>query len=128
MNELIESGEEVETPEETPEETPASKEKHLFRMIEKVGIPVVYHHWEVGNSPDPPFIVYLFTSSDNLAADNKVYHNVNNYQVELYVDKKDVALEKSIEAVFDENEVFYEKAEIYIEGQKLYEVQYFITL
>ena len=43
--------------------------------------------------------------------------------VELYTDLKDPETEK-LEAVLDERGIFYEKTEVWIESEKLYEVLY----
>ena len=44
--------------------------------------------------------------------------------IELYTDWKDLAVEQGVEAVLDEHGVFYNKSEVWIESEKLYEVLY----
>ena len=44
--------------------------------------------------------------------------------IELYTDRKDPELEDSVEAVLDGHGVFYDKSEVWIESEKLYEVMY----
>ena len=44
--------------------------------------------------------------------------------IELYSDSKDPALENRVEDVFDKNEIFYNKSEVWIESEKLYEILY----
>ncbi len=41
-----------------------------------------------------------------------------------YCDSKDPALEATLEAVLDEHGIFYNKTEVWIESEKLYEVLY----
>lgn len=98
----------------------------LYNLLKSTGLPVAYHHFK--NPPNLPYIVYLFTYSNNYGADNKVYSKINNYQVELYSDKKDLESEKLIEELFDENGIFYEKSETYIESEDLYQVLYEIQV
>ena len=94
----------------------------IKNLLKTTDLPVAYHHYE--EPPKPPYIVYLFLDSDNFGADDKVFYKINNYQVELYTTKKDPVSEKLIEDVFDNNDIFYEKTEVYIEGEKLYQVMY----
>ena len=93
-------------------------------MIEEVKLPYAYHHFVEGESPDPPFLVFLYPNSDNFAADGMVYFKVNRLNIELYTDLKDVELEETVEAVLDEHGIFYEKSEVWIESENLYEVLY----
>ena len=44
--------------------------------------------------------------------------------VELYTDKKDIALEEELEKILDAQGIFYNKTETYIKSEKLYEVLY----
>ena len=44
--------------------------------------------------------------------------------IELYTDAKDPDLEQRVEAVLDERGIFYDKAEVWIESESLYEVLY----
>lgn len=93
-------------------------------MIEEVKLPYAYHHFVEGESPDPPFLVFLYPNSDNFAADGVVYFKVNQLNIELYTDIKDVELEETVEAVLDKHGIFYEKSEVWIESENLYEVLY----
>ena len=96
----------------------------IIEMMNEVKLPYAYHHFVEGESPDPPFLVFLYPGSDNFAADGKVYFKVNRLNIELYTDLKDVELEETVEAVLDEHGIFYEKSEVWIETENLYEVLY----
>lgn len=96
----------------------------VLEMLNQVGLPFAYHHFAEGESPDPPFICYLTPGSDNFAADGKVYYKIDEYHIELYTDVKSPALEAELEAVLDERGIFYNKSEVWIESEKLYEVLY----
>lgn len=98
----------------------------LYNLLKSTGLPVDYNHFKT--PPSLPYIVYLFTYSDNFGADNKVYQKIDNYRVELYSDKKDLVSEKLIEDLLDENEIFYDKTETYIESEELYQVIYEIQI
>lgn len=96
----------------------------VLSILTEIGLPFAYHHFAEGESPDPPFICYLTPGSDNFAADGKVYYKIDEYHIELYTDRKDPELEDSVEAVLDGHGVFYDKSEVWIESERLYEVMY----
>ena len=96
----------------------------VVAMLEGAGLPLAYDHFAEGESPDPPFLIFLFPRSDNFAADGTVYAKVDELHIELYTDLKDPALEKRIEDILDRNEIVYDRSEVWIEDEKLYEVLY----
>ncbi len=96
----------------------------IMAMLEETGLPFAYDHFAEGESPDPPFLVFLFPSSSNMFADDSVYLRVNELHVELYTDKKEPEIEAAVEAVFATHEVLWDKTETWIESEKLYEVLY----
>lgn len=98
--------------------------KEVLAMIEEVGIPSAYGHFAEGQSPEPPFLVFLYPGSRNFAADGIVYHKGNKLQMELYTDYKSLDLENKVESVLGCHGIFYEKSEVWIESERLYEVLY----
>ena len=96
----------------------------LMQLMEEIEIPFAYDHFAEGESPDPPFITFLLPGSDNFAADGKVYLKINEVHIELYTDEKNPETEALVEAVLDAHEIFYDKSEVWIESEKLYEVLY----
>ena len=96
----------------------------LLEIIKAMGIPFAYDHFEEGEAPEPPFICYLLSDSDNFAAGGKVYFKANEVHIELYTDTKDLSVEQQVEAVLDEHGIFYDRSEVWIESEKLYEVLY----
>ena len=100
----------------------------LVRLLEETGIPFAYDHFAEGESPDPPFICYLLPQSNNFSADGKVYLKVSSVNIELYTDSKDLSVEQELEAVLDTHGIFYDKTEVWIESEKLYEVLYSFEL
>lgn len=96
----------------------------MNELLNMTGVPYAYDHFAEGESPKPPFICYLFSGSDNFAADGKVYHKINEVHIELYTDKKELTTESMLEDILDSHGIFYEKSETWIESEKLYEVLY----
>ena len=100
----------------------------IIGMLKEIGIPFAYSHFAEGESPEPPFLCYLLPRSDNFSADGAVYHKLNVVHFEVYTDKKDRALECKVEDVLDKNNIFYNKSEVWINSEKLYEVIYSFEL
>ena len=100
----------------------------LLEIMADIDIPSAYDHFAEGESPSPPFITYLLPGSDNFSADGRVYYKITEAHIELYTDAKDPEVEQSVEAVLDQHGIFYEKTEVWIESELLYEVLYSFEL
>ena len=98
--------------------------EQVAEMAEETGLPVAYDHFAEGDSPDPPFLIFLFPRSDNFAADGRSYVKIDELHFELYTDRKQPDIEAQVEAVFDQHCLFYDKSEVWISEEKLYEVLY----
>lgn len=90
----------------------------------EIDIPSAYDHFAEGESPEPPFITFLLPRSNNFSADGRVYLHVEEVHIELYTDEKNPEVEARVEAVLDRHSIFYDKSEVWIETEKLYEVLY----
>ena len=103
----------------------------LKTILEATGFPVAYFRFvETENEPlpQPPFIVYLSVFSSNFIADNKVHKEIDNVQIELYTDKKDITAEATLATVLNQNEIPYQKTETFIESESLYQKIYEVRL
>ena len=96
----------------------------LLALFADLPFPFAYDHFAEGEAPDPPFITYLLPASHNFSADGKVYDRITEVHIELYTDVKDPEAESQLEAVLDEYGIFYNKTEVWIDSEKLYEVLY----
>ena len=101
--------------------------EELVAMLTEMKIPFAYDHFAEGESPDPPFICYLLSSSDNFSADGVAYFKISEVRIELYTDKKDLSVEKQAEDVLEGQGIFFNKTEVWIKSEKLYEVLYSFT-
>lgn len=100
----------------------------VVALMEEMGIPYAYDHFAEGESPDPPFICFLYPREVEFGADNVVYHTFNALDIEVYTDIKDPELEERVEAVLAAHELFYHKSEVWIEEERMYEVLYELTV
>jgi hypothetical protein len=55
----------------------------VIEMLEEAGLPLAYDHFAEGESPDPPFLVFLFPGSDNVFADDTVFQKIDQLNIEL---------------------------------------------
>ena len=92
------------------------------------GFSYAYDHFAEGESPDPPFFCFLYPQAEEFGADNIVYHSFSHLDIEVYTDRKDAELEQKVEAVLSAYELFYNKSEVWIEEEKMYEVLYELTV
>lgn len=105
-------------------------QQELYNLLLMSSYPVVYHSFKASNEEpvDPPYIVYSFVDSDNISADNKVSYKRNSYRVELYTNQKNLEAEESLEKVFDNASIFYDKSEVYIESETMFQISYNIEI
>ena len=96
----------------------------LIAIMRETGLPFAYDHFAEGESPEPPFLCFLLPGSDNFSADGRVYYKTNSVNVELYTDTKNPELEERLETVLDAHGIFYQKSEVWIDSERLYEVLY----
>ena len=89
---------------------------------------VAYRQFPQSAAPELPFIVYYVENSDNFGADNKVYLQKNEVTIELYTKNKDVTSEGLVEKMLNDNDIFWNKYEEYIESEHMYQISYDITI
>ena len=71
-----------------------------------------------------PYLVAQQTSSENFAADNKVFSNKYELTLEYYTTKKDEDAESAIETILDSLGVFWDKTESRDEDQEFFLITY----
>ena len=98
--------------------------EEVAAMAEETGFPVAYDHFAEGDSPSPPFLLFLFPRSDDFRADGKAYKKISGLHFELYTDRKQPDAEEAVEDVLDAHGMVYEKTEVWIPEEGLYEVLY----
>ena len=97
--------------------------KDLYDELKTV-YPTAYLEFPEDEKPEPPYICYYDTGSDNFVADNKVYHIILAVNVELYTNQKDPDAEEAVEAVFDSLEIPWEKTTDFLEDENIIVVTY----
>ena len=89
---------------------------------------VAYRAFPVGKAPKLPFICYVATQTNNFDADNKVFHVLQDVDIELYTKDKSEALENLVESKLNELNLVWDKYEEWLDSEECYEIIYSITL
>lgn len=97
--------------------------KDLYDNLKTV-FPTAYLDFPEEEKPEPPYICYYDTGTDNFVADNKVYHIVLAVNVELFTKQKDEAAEAAVEAVLDALDLPWEKTPEFLEDENIFLVTY----
>ena len=98
--------------------------EQINEMMQEMGLPFAYHHFAEGESPEPPFLLFLSPGENTFSADNSMYFSSKMLDIEPYTDVKNPELEKQVEQVLKRYKIYYTKSEVWIESERLYEVIY----
>ncbi len=93
-------------------------------MLDQTGLSHTYYSWPEKEAPALPYLLWYFPSSDNFAADDKVYKHIETLNLELYTKTKSFATEAAVEAVLDAWNLVWSREESYIESEQMYQVFY----
>ena len=98
--------------------------QEIKTMIASIGLSCAYDTFPNNIAPEPPYIVFNLPQNNDFGADNTNYVSIDTLNVELYTKNKDFQTEASVEAVLNQNGLFYEKNESYIRQENLYQISY----
>ena len=98
-------------------------ESELYTLLSTLKYPVAYDHFTTKTVSIP---LYRNTDAQTFKADDINYNVSKQYIVDLITAKKEPDVESSLEKVFDDNYLPYEKSEDYIESEQIYQIRYFI--
>lgn len=104
----------------TPEE--------LYNILSAV-FPTCYYDFSDIAVPDrpksPPYCAILEDKPEEIPADDKVYHAIPRYTVELYTTRNDYISEGQLEDAFGDNDIHYEKmGKVYLREEKKMQIIY----
>lgn len=94
--------------------------------MESIGLPCVYHKWS--KAPPLPYTVILHTDNGDMMADNHNYLEIGNYQLELYTAIKHPPTEKKVEQWLKDHRIPYDKTEVFLDSEDMFQVVYDIQL
>lgn len=98
-------------------------QEEFYQVLKSTGFPVV--HEEAQSYPKPPYIVYLFSNSEEEYADNTNYFSSDVFQVELYTKRRDEITELILENKLHEAGLTWSfKSGMRISEEKLFQMVY----
>lgn len=98
--------------------------KQIYDMLAGSNLPVAYYAFPENQAPDLPYIVYFFTSNDDVIADNTNYVEIVQLNIELYTQNKDFAKEDALESILKSNHIVYSKESAYVNSEHMYQTAY----
>lgn len=98
--------------------------KEIATMIKSIGLPFAYYQFPEGTGQAPPFIVFFYSQTDDLYADDLNYQRIVTLNIELYTSNKDFEKEETVESTLNSNGLTFYKEENYIEGEKMFQIAY----
>lgn len=98
--------------------------KEIAAMIESIGLPYAYYQFPEGTGQEPPFVVFFYSNTDDLYADESNYQRIVTLNIELYTREKDFEKEATVEGILQNSGLSYYKEENYIDSEKMYQIAY----
>ncbi len=97
--------------------------QEIKAALQETTLPVVYNAWEIGQAPALPYIVFTYPNNSDFMADDQNYVEIVALNIELYTQRRDIALEHQVEAVLKKY-FQYDKSSIWIEDEQMNETIY----
>lgn len=98
--------------------------EEIKTLIKSIGFETTYYQWPQKKVPPLPYIVWYFPRSNNFAADDHVYKQIEELNIELYTAEKNFTAEAVVENVLDGAGFVWDKSETYLKSEDMYEVLY----
>ena len=100
--------------------------EEFVQVLKSSGLPVA--HYQFSGSANLPCLVYVDKGTDNYNADDRIYQEITNIDIELYAARRDKKAERKLEGILTTAGIVYERAgTFYIDSERvfvtLYEIQ-----
>lgn len=99
-------------------------ELELYTLLVTLSMPVAYDHFV--DMSGLPGIVYREATDNVFYADDGAYFAQNQYEVVLITKYKDTTTEESLETLFTNNDIAFEKQEYFNDAERVYFIEYTI--
>lgn len=101
----------------------------LCAAIESVGLPWAQMSFERGEDVQPPFIVLIPTTGNTSGANDLVWINSAEYDVELYTQRRDYLLEADVAAALESAGCFWTSGGYWhLKDEHLFEAVFTVTV
>ena len=96
----------------------------IATMVASIGLPYAYYQFPEGTGQTPPFVVFFYSQTDDVYADDSNYQRIEQLNIELYTREKDFEKEATVEGILQNSGLSYYKEENYIDSEKMYQIAY----
>jgi hypothetical protein len=98
----------------------------MVQILSDYKIPFEFSHFS--KPMTPPFMVYTVPSTNNFKADNSVYLNVDEVEIELYTRQNTLSEEKALEKYMSENGIIWDKvSQSWLDDEKIFMTVYEVS-
>ncbi len=93
-------------------------------MVDSIGLPYAYYQFDEDTAQAPPFVVFFFSTSNDLYADQTNYQRIDSLSIEFYSSEVDFDTEETIETILNDAGLTFYKEQSYIESERIWQTAY----
>lgn len=93
-------------------------------MVDSIGLPYAYYQFDEDTAQAPPFVVFFFSTSNDLYADQTNYQRIDSLSIEFYSSEVDFDTEETIEAILNDAGLTFYKEQSFIESERIWQTAY----
>lgn len=98
--------------------------KEVATMVASIGLPYAYYQFDEDTAQAPPFVVFFFSTSNDLYADQTNYQRIDSLSIEFYSSEVDFDTEETIEAILNDAGLTFYKEQSFIESERIWQTAY----
>lgn len=93
-------------------------------MVDSIGLPYAYYQFDEDTAQAPPFVVFFFSTSNDLYADQTNYQRIDSLSIEFYSSEVDFDTEETIETILNDAGLTFYKEQSFIESERMWQTAY----
>lgn len=98
--------------------------KEVAQMVDSIGLPYAYYQFDEDTAQAPPFVVFFFSTSNDLYADQTNYQRIDSLSIEFYSSEVDFDTEEAIETILNDAGLTFYKEQSFIESERIWQTAY----
>lgn len=98
--------------------------KEVAQMVDSIGLPYAYYQFDEDTAQAPPFVVFFFSTSNDLYADQTNYQRIDSLSIEFYSAEVDFDTEETIETILNDAGLTFYKEQSFIESERIWQTAY----
>ena len=93
-------------------------------MVDSIGLHYAYYQFDEDTAQAPPFVVFFFSTSNDLYADQTNYQRIDSLSIEFYSSEVDFDTEETIETILNDAGLTFYKEQSFIESERIWQTAY----